>query len=282
MKRRMGAYCAPALEDQPRPAYSADRLAMIGWLEQCAMDFKDISARMKQQRGDEPEAQPLDIEESYRIRGRMVGVLLRDARLSVGRSVEDCARLLRVAPEQIEAWEFGDSVPTLPQLEILAYFLDVPVSHFWGSNTLESNDAKAVDTQAEYMALRDRMIGAMLRQAREALTMTLDDLAAATGIPSARINQYELGEIELPMHELTVLSAGVKKNMDYFLETSSHIGELLALREEWKHFADLPDEIRQFAANPLNVGFIEIAIMLSEMPTDRLRRVGESVLNITL
>jgi hypothetical protein len=54
------------------------------------------------------------------------------------------------------------------------------------------------------------------------------------------------------------------------------------MREMWKHFSNLPDEVRQFAANPLNVGFIEIAIMFSQMPAERLRRVGESVLNISM
>jgi transcriptional regulator with XRE-family HTH domain len=249
------------------------------------MDFKDISARMKQNRAeqvaDEPQ-QAFDYEESYRIRARMVGVLLRDARVSAGRSIEDCARVLRSAPEMVEAWEFGDQVPSLPQLEILAYYLDVPVSHFWGSNILSAEQDRATSAQTEYMALRDRMIGVLLRQAREQLGMSLEDLAAASGMSVEQLEYYELGEMSLPMHELTVLASSVKKNVSYFLESSSHIGEFLALREAWKTFANLPEDIRRFAANPLNVGFIEIAIMLSEMPTDRLRRVGESVLNITL
>jgi hypothetical protein len=79
-----------------------------------------------------------------------------------------------------------------------------------------------------------------------------------------------------------VLANAVQKNLNYFLESSSQLGELLALREMWKHFTELPEDIRAFAANPLNVGFVEIAMMLAQMPTERLRRVGESVLNITM
>ena len=60
------------------------------------------------------------------------------------------------------------------------------------------------------------------------------------------------------------------------------VRDFLALREEWQHFAEMPEELRRFAANPLHVGFIEIAMQLSQMPTDRLRRVGESILNITM
>jgi hypothetical protein len=83
------------------------------------------------------------------------------------------------------------------------------------------------------------------------------------------------------MHELSVLAGHVKKNLSYFMESSGHIGEWLAVREEWKHFTSLPEDLRQFAAKPVNIGFIEIALMLSQMPTEKLRRVGESVLDIT-
>lgn len=224
-----------------------------------------------------------DQAEAYRIRARMIGVLLRDARQNAERSIEQCAAVLRVTPAQFEAWEYGDDTPSLPQLELAAYFLGVPISHFWGATTYENERVDHDDSaQIEYQAIRDRMIGVLLRQAREELRMSLDDLSAASGLPAERIEQYELGELPLPMHELSALASKLRKTMRYFLETSSYIGDFLALREEWQHFAEMPEELRRFAANPLHVGFIEIAMQLSQMPTDRLRRVGESILNITM
>ena len=247
------------------------------------MDFKNASARFKKIReGQEPEStqsKEVDFAESYRIRGKMVGVLLRDARNNAARNVQDCARLLKITTQVYESWEYGDSVPSLPQLELLAYYLGVPVSHFWGAETLESAQEKHIDAQTEYLALRNR---ALLRQARQTANLSLEELSQASGLPMEQINTYELGEMPLPMHELTVLANAVKKNVSYFLESSSHIGEWLETREEWKHFTDLPDDMRRFAANPLNLGFIEIAMMLSQMPTDRLRRIGESMLDITM
>lgn len=248
------------------------------------MDFKDVSSKFKKANQESASSQPkpMDFAESYRLRARMVGVLIRDARLSVNRSLEECARLLRVTPQQIEAWEYGDSVPSLPQLELLANVLGVPVSHFWGVETMSDTKTHRPDAQQEYLALRDRMIGALLRQAREEAGLSLDAVSEATSIPTERLQQYELGELPLPIHELTVLANSVNRNVSYFLESSSYIGQLLASREAWKHFADLPEDVRQFAANPINIGFIEIAIMLSKMPTDKLRRVGESMLEITM
>lgn len=249
------------------------------------MDFKDVSARFKKTRDAEPEPQPhkaFDPAESFRIRGKMVGVLVRDARQNSGRTLEECARKLQVTPEQVELWELGDETPSLPQLELLAYYLDVPVTHFWGTNTLESSEHDYSSVQMEYMALRDRMVGALLRQAREAMGMTQEELSEQTNVPVEQLNAYEFGEVPIPMHELSVLANAVKKNINHFLESTSHIGELLTLREQWKQFIQLPEEIRQFTANPLNVGFIEIAMLFSQMPTAALRRVGESVLNITM
>lgn len=252
------------------------------------MGFNDkgLAARLKAARGDQAgsrssgDAQPFDHEEAYRLRGKMLGVLLRDARDNAARSIDDCAGFLRVDPGLIQAWEFGDAVPSLPQLELIAYYLDVPVSHFWGMETLPQQRQRT-DIQDEYLNLRHRMIGAMLRQAREEAQKSLETLADETHLTVETLQNYELGSLAIPMHELSNLASAVNKNVNYFLENSSQIGELLATRENWKHFNSLPDDLREFAANPLNIGFIEIALAFSQMPNDKLKRIAVSMLDIT-
>jgi len=247
------------------------------------MDFSDISARLRKQREEETETPAtIDYEESYRVRARMVGVLLRDARADAQRSIEECASLLHVEPELVEMWEYGDATPSLPQLEILAYYLDVPVSHFWSATTLQSEKAERTHAQTEYLALRDRMIGVLLRQAREDAGLSLEALSERSGLPTEAIARYELGEQPLPLNMLTVLANCVNKNMSYFLESSSHIGEWLTLREAANRLVELPEDVRRFVTNPLNRGFIEIAMMFSQMPTDKLRKIGENFLDITM
>lgn len=251
------------------------------------MSFGDLSARMKQARAKkdaekEGSAKPFDHGESYRLRAKMLGVLIRDARLNAARTLEDCARLLRVQPHVIESWEYGDDVPSLPQLELLAYYLDVPVSHFWGQNTLEKEREVALDVQQQYLTLRQRMIGALLRQAREAAGLSIEQVAEQTFIAADRLAAYELGEIGVPMHELSAIANALNQRMNYFLESSSQIGDLLAIREEWKKFTDLDPDIREFAANPSHVGFIKIAMMFSKMPTEQLRDIAEGMLEITM
>lgn len=247
------------------------------------MDFKDFSTRMKQARkNDEPEEIDYDFGESYRLRSKMLGVLIRDARLNSARTIDDCARLLSVASPVIESWEYGDTAPTLPQIELLAYYLDVPVSHFWSLKTIDQDKSEKVAAQDEYMALRNRMIGALLTQARQERDLSHEDVSERAQIPVEVLQSYETGEIPIPMHQLAVIANIVNKNLDFFLETSSYVGELLRMRQEWKHFSDLDPEVREFAANPLNIGFIQIAITFSKMSADKLRLAAEGMLEIAM
>lgn len=246
------------------------------------MDMKDISARLKNARGEKKDdaKKPFDSAESMRLRARMLGVLLRDARVNADRSIEDCARVLNVPTADIESWEYGDSAPSLPQLELLAAYLDVPVSQFWNTQTLEPRHPSD-GAQQTYVAVRQRMIGLLLRQAREQMGLTHEQLSAETHLSADAVNAYELGDVPVPMHELTVLAAALKQNLNYFLDNSGKIGEVLASLENWKHFNELPEDLRAFAANPTNIGFIEIALAFSKMENDRLKRIAVSMLDIT-
>jgi transcriptional regulator with XRE-family HTH domain len=250
------------------------------------MSFSDISARFKQQQDAAPAPTASLVTdapaETYLLRAKMLGVLLRDARLHGQRSLDECARVLRVEPALVEAWEYGEATPSLPQLEILATYLDVPISQFWSSATLGESLSDRADAQREYQALRDRMIGVLLRQAREAAGMSVEVLAERAHLTPEQVERYELGEVPLPMHLLAVLANAVNRNMSYFLESSSHIGELLAQREAWERFTQMPEDMRQFVTNPSNVAFIEIARMFAAMPTEQLRKIGEHFLEITL
>jgi transcriptional regulator with XRE-family HTH domain len=248
------------------------------------MDLKDFSSRFQKARQkDEPdEKRAYSPTESFRLRRKILGVLIQDARLNAARTTEDCARLLNVQLQMVEAWEYGESSPTLPQLELLAYYLDVPVSHFWGQKTLESDKSKKANAQNEYIALRNRMIGALLRQAREEQQLSFEDVAERSYIAAETLQHYEMGNLPIPMYELSILSGIVNRNIDFFLETTSYVGELLRIREEWKHFSDLDPEVREFAANPLNIGFIKIAITFSQMSVEQLRLAAEGMLEISM
>jgi transcriptional regulator with XRE-family HTH domain len=116
---------------------------------------------------------------------------------------------------------------------------------------------------------------------REERGLALHVLAQRAHIDPDILAAYELGEVGVPLHELSVIAGLLERNLSFFLETVSQIGDLLANRESWKHFNELPDELRAFAANPQNIGFVEIALAFSRMPSDKLKSIAVSMLDIT-
>jgi len=62
-----------------------------------------------------------------KVRSKIIGVLLMDARLFSGKSIHECAGVIGVTDDVYESYEYGISSPSLPELETLAYFLKMPV-----------------------------------------------------------------------------------------------------------------------------------------------------------
>ncbi len=259
------------------------------------MSFSDAAARLKKARADtqaaietaaaqateRPPEKPVDFKELYLLRARIVGVLIRDARLARGRTVEACAEALAIAPETLVAWELGEATPDLPQLEILANYLDVPVSHFWSTQTLTRDGKTGFFAQQEYVELRQRVIGLLLRKARTDAGLSLEDLAARSGLSAEQLNAYELGQQPIPLVELMTLASATNVSLRYFLDEASRIGRWLEQQEDFKRFSEMPDEMRAFLSNPVNASFVELAMWLRQLDVDELRGIGEMVLTLT-
>lgn len=248
------------------------------------MDFSDIAARLRKHADEraEKETRPRNHDEVYLLRGRILGVLIRDARDAAGLSIDTCAAQVGVLPETLSQWEYGEALPSLPQIELLAYCLNIPISHFWGTETLlEQAERHEIDA-SEYTLLRGRLIGGLLRVAREQANMTPEQLAAEVGIPGSHITAYELGEYPIPMPVLTSLAHACRVSLSYFLEDGNRVGVFLALREDLKRFSDMPEATRRFVTAPVNQSYLDLAMRLERMSTDELRGIAEAILNITL
>jgi transcriptional regulator with XRE-family HTH domain len=132
------------------------------------------------------------------------------------------------------------------------------------------------------MSVRQRLIGALLRQERNQANMSLKDVAAGTGIPSARLKAYELGERPIPLPELEIILDVLGGRVEEFFDKSGPVGKWLSAQSLIQKFLDLPDEMKAFIAQPVNRPYLELAMKLSEMSNDRLRSVAEGLLDITL
>ena len=153
--------------------------------------------------------------EAHRLRARILGVLLRQGRLAAELTQEDCAEYLKVDPREIEAWELGASVPSLPQLEeISSCFKASSAGEAWSSGRLRPPQ------NAEYSLLRQRLVGGLLQSARWASDASYEDISAKTGIETDLLVRYEFGEATIPVHHLTVLAGAVKRDLGYFMESA--------------------------------------------------------------
>lgn len=252
------------------------------------MSFDDAAAKLKklsakkEQENAAQQQKPVDLNELYTLRSKMLGVLLRDARVAYGYTVENLAAEIGVAPEIVIDWEFGRSVPSLPQLELAAYILQVPVSHFWGTETIQQQQTQRTIDGYEYVMLRDHMIGAIIRSTREANGDSLETVAERIGIDTELLQAYELGNQPIPMTILVSLSSALSVNLDYFLERNGRIGEFFEVQKSMKVFEMMSEEVREFVSSPANQAYIKVAMSLSTMPTEDLRKFAEGLLDITL
>jgi len=217
------------------------------------------------------------------IRAKKLGVLMRDARLSQGKSLEDCAKALGILPATIEAYEFGDQSPSLPEMELFAYHLGISMEHFWGQVTMsEGGNGRQKFDPRQLISLRQRIIGVQIRKARIESQLSIEEMSGATAIPAARLESYELGEAPIPVPELEMLINTLRLSIRDFQDRTGPVGSWFHQQRAMKDFSELSPELQLFVSKPVNRPYLEIAQRLSEMPVDRLRTVAEVLLEITL
>jgi len=221
------------------------------------------------------------MSESSNTRARKLGDLIRNARIKAGRSAAECAQVLIIQPEQFDEVETGNYLVSLPDLEALAIYLNIPMAYFWGTESLENSF-----TQIDYknlIELRHRVIGVLLRQLRLQEKRTQKELAEVLDIDRRLLQQYETGRVSIPFVQLEQLSAHLGVSVEYFVdEQRGPLGAHEARQKLQKQFKRLSPELQSFLLNPVNISYVETAWRLSEMDVERLRQIAESLLDITL
>jgi transcriptional regulator with XRE-family HTH domain len=224
----------------------------------------------------------MDTKSQITIRTKTLGLLIRDARLAARRSVQECAEAIGIRKSIFRAYEEGLKAPSLPELEMLVYYLDLPIDHFW-SKEIKSEGASRNDRLdlPKLLAVRQRKIGALLRQERMRSSISIRNLAHETGIANSRIKAFELGERAIPLPELEVLVRTLGGRIESFFDRNGPVGQWMISEEAVQQFLEMPVELREFVAMPVNRPYLELAMKLSNMSRDKLRSVAEDLLDIT-
>lgn len=216
------------------------------------------------------------------LRTRKLGVLILDARLVTRRSVNECAEALGISPDAFTAFENGETAPSLPQLEALAYFFDLPLEHFWGNESLSENiEDDSLHNAGRLADLRKRIIGTRLKMLREERGLTLEQLSSLSSIPVEQLNQHESGLTDVALPELETLAAALETRIESFFDDHGTIGAWRSRQTAVRKFLDLPEQQQQFILQPVNRPYLDLAIRLSELSVDKLRGIAEGLLEIT-
>jgi transcriptional regulator with XRE-family HTH domain len=225
------------------------------------------------------------------LRAHKLAALIMDARLYARRTPEEACALLGWDSYQLEALETARVAPSLPELEALAAIYAVPVDHFFGSKSLSDEMPKLrIETMNQRLQLRHRILGAMIMQARTRQDLDREDLAILTDISIDQLAQYELGQSPIPVTDLEditeVLEIDLASWVDsYAIPTRATFfkASVSEVQEELAEIVDprLPKELSEFITNPVNKQYLVIANKLSVLPADQLRRIAESLLEIT-
>lgn len=213
---------------------------------------------------------------------KILGVKIRHARTRAGLNLKEVGQALGISGDLVSDIEFGRRDVTLPQLEVMALIFNVPLIYFWADDVIEEPNLKFPTQEA--MAVRQRIIGALLRQARIEAGRSQEELANILDVPASRISGYEFGKMEIPLHELEILAEHLNVSLNYFMDQGIKLDDSNghgATLEEITQFSELPPDVRAFIANPANLLYLNIAMKLSELSADTLRALAEGLLEVT-
>lgn len=133
---------------------------------------------------------------------------IKHIRKSKRLKTKDCAKVLGFSKETYQSVENGSRSLTLPELELLAFYLGVlPSALFQNENIFETYPPLLKkDIRPHYLTLRRKMIGTLISSIFENNTCSISELQQATQIPEEKLQAYLNGESPIPLDDLLKIS----------------------------------------------------------------------------
>jgi transcriptional regulator with XRE-family HTH domain len=145
----------------------------------------------------------------------------------------------------------------LPELEILAFHLDVPLEHFWKSEVLKPDASNRVVDAEDVKQTRQRAIGDLIQQSRKGAALSIEELSQQAGISVENLQAYEQGEAPIPLPELEIISQVLNNSIVDFEDHQGPVGNWFNDKRNVSEFLDLPQELKEFVSKPINRPYLE-------------------------
>ncbi len=219
-------------------------------------------------------------KQTQQLRAKMVGAMLREARVAAGISLKEAAAAIGASSGALSSYEFGRKAASLPELELLAYTYDFSLRNFSSPEKFIKR-TKANVNPSLLLSLRHRQIATALHKQREAAGLTQRELAESAGLTLPRLRAYEKGSKPIPFPDLEVLASRLGLSPESYVDQQPPIGAWDSAKRAFEFLSELPMEMQQFIATPGNLPYLRLAMRLSKVPVDRLRTVGEGLIDIS-
>jgi transcriptional regulator with XRE-family HTH domain len=149
------------------------------------------------------------------IRLKIMGTLLRHARLSAGRSQAELAAALHVSRHHYAQYEHGKREISLPELQHVAELCGVPLGYFFDDEAEVEEETLEI-THEVAPRIKRKILGSLLRQARQLAGKSQKECAELLGASIGLISQYEQGEKEISTAEIELLAPHLDVEPSYF------------------------------------------------------------------
>jgi len=206
-----------------------------------------------------------------------LGNLLKEIRNSSGRTDKDCAVLLGISLKNYQKIEASKSMPSLPEIETLAYFFKVRPQDLLEDNPVKVRLTADGDQLRQLMQIRHRIISATLQLTRAQKKLTLKTISEQTQIPASRIKRYENSAIPIPLNELIPLTKSLDIELDTLLDQGGFLSQWRGQEEKIRSFLQLPQELQSFFIAPENKEYLHLAMRMKETGIDHLEELANGL-----
>lgn len=209
----------------------------------------------------------------------ILGIRLREERAASDITLDQAAAQIGVSPEMIESLENGETAPSLPELELLAYLYRVPLKKLLGAADITEAPVRIKENKKNaFLLLRTRIIASTLKQARLAANIALEELSPRLDIPLNTLEEYEAGTLPIPQPLLAELCVVLGVEMESLI---SPLTPKTKPTDSEVSPTGLDAQLNEFVANPANLPYIYLAKKLSTLDAAKLREIAENLLEIT-
>lgn len=196
-------------------------------------------------------------------------------------TLKEASQLLGVPTSRLTNYEQGKYIPSLPEIECLAYCYDVPISVLFSTLELEKF-VKEPDTDklAELRQVRHRIIATRLSIAMDNANRTEKDISVETGISKSKLQKYFQGNMEIPLDELVHICHALKLEVEILFDLDSVIGKWQKDLSMQLIFSSVPNEIKSYVLDNRNWPFIDTAEKIKSLPKSEIKSFSDSLTTI--